>query len=191
MAALSEECVRERRSMTSLPPTYYLHVWFARRPLVASRAAILGCLLPAEADRDKFLRPRFPRAPASRRGGPVRSAVWARAPGEAQPAEHCAATSPDSVRLRPTGAGRMHAANWPTWTGEVIAGHPRPRYHLRRWAALAGWRMAHTVSGSASRSRLGSARTSIRAPALVLAAPPIRTTVALARTTATPRAGFV
>jgi len=55
MAALSEECVRERRSMTSLPPTYYLHVWFARRPLVASRAAILGCLLPADASRDKFL----------------------------------------------------------------------------------------------------------------------------------------
>jgi len=42
IAALSEECVRERRSMTALPPTYYLHVWFARRPLVASRAAILA-----------------------------------------------------------------------------------------------------------------------------------------------------
>ena len=55
IAALSEECVRERRSMTALPPTYYLHVWFARRPLVASRAAILGCLLPADAGRDKFL----------------------------------------------------------------------------------------------------------------------------------------
>jgi adenine-specific DNA methylase len=55
MAALSEECVRERRSMTALPPTYYLHVWFARRPLVASRAAILGSLLDADADRDKFL----------------------------------------------------------------------------------------------------------------------------------------
>lgn len=55
MAALSEECVRERRSMTSLPPTYYLHVWFARRPLVASRAAILGSLLAADANRDKFL----------------------------------------------------------------------------------------------------------------------------------------
>ena len=54
IAALGEESVRERRSMTALPPTYYLHVWWARRPLVASRAAILASLLPADADRDKF-----------------------------------------------------------------------------------------------------------------------------------------
>lgn len=54
IAELSEESVRERRSMTALPPTYYLHVWWARRPLVASRAAILASLLPADADREKF-----------------------------------------------------------------------------------------------------------------------------------------
>lgn len=54
IAELGEESVRERRSMTALPPTYYLHVWWARRPLVASRAAILASLLPADADRDKF-----------------------------------------------------------------------------------------------------------------------------------------
>lgn len=47
ISALGEESVRERRSMTALPPTYYLHVWWARRPLVASRAAILGAVLPA------------------------------------------------------------------------------------------------------------------------------------------------
>jgi adenine-specific DNA methylase len=41
--------------MTALPPTYYLHVWFSRRPWVASRAAILGGLLEADADRNKFL----------------------------------------------------------------------------------------------------------------------------------------
>ena len=41
--------------MTALPPTYYLHVWWARRPLVASRAAILASLLPADADREKFM----------------------------------------------------------------------------------------------------------------------------------------
>lgn len=56
IAALGEESVRERRSMTALPPTYYLHVWWARRPLVASRAAILASLLPADADRAQFLR---------------------------------------------------------------------------------------------------------------------------------------
>ena len=55
IAELSEECTRERRSMTALPPTYYLHVWWARRPLVASRAAVLASLLPADADRKRFL----------------------------------------------------------------------------------------------------------------------------------------
>jgi putative DNA methylase len=55
IAALGEESMRERRSMTALPPTYYLHVWWARRPLVASRAAVLASLLPADADRAQFL----------------------------------------------------------------------------------------------------------------------------------------
>jgi adenine-specific DNA methylase len=41
--------------MTALPPTYYLHVWWARRPLVASRAAVLASLLPADADRGRFM----------------------------------------------------------------------------------------------------------------------------------------
>ena len=55
IAALSEESVRERRSMTALPAIYYLHVWWARRPLVASRAAILASILPESADRTKFM----------------------------------------------------------------------------------------------------------------------------------------
>ncbi|MDE0478444.1 MAG: DUF1156 domain-containing protein, partial [Gammaproteobacteria bacterium] len=55
IAALGEESIRERRSMTALPPTYYLHVWWARRPLVASRAAVLASLLPADADHEKFM----------------------------------------------------------------------------------------------------------------------------------------
>ena len=55
IAALGEESIRERRAMTALPPTYYLHVWWARRPLVASRAAVLASLLPADVDRKKFL----------------------------------------------------------------------------------------------------------------------------------------
>ncbi len=56
IGALGEESVRERRSMTSLPPVYYLHVWWARRPLVASRAAVLASLLPADADREKAMK---------------------------------------------------------------------------------------------------------------------------------------
>lgn len=55
LGAIGEESVRERRSMTALPPIYYLHVWWARRPLVASRAALLASVLPASADRAKFL----------------------------------------------------------------------------------------------------------------------------------------
>src|SRR5882724_6126937 len=54
IAALSEESIRERRSMTALPPIYYLHVWWARRPLIASRAAILASLLPENADHVDF-----------------------------------------------------------------------------------------------------------------------------------------
>lgn len=55
IAELGEESVRERRSMTALPPIYYLHVGWARRPLVASRAAVLASLLPADADRKTFM----------------------------------------------------------------------------------------------------------------------------------------
>src|SRR4249920_3271665 len=55
IAEIGEESVRERRSMTALPPTYYLHVWWARRPLVASRAAVLASLLPSTADHKQFL----------------------------------------------------------------------------------------------------------------------------------------
>nr|WP_076864273.1 DUF1156 domain-containing protein [Bradyrhizobium mercantei] len=55
IAALGEESSRERRSLQELPPVYYLHVWWARRPLVASRAALLASLLPAHADHDQFV----------------------------------------------------------------------------------------------------------------------------------------
>lgn len=55
IAELSEECTRERRSMTALPPIYYLHVWWARRPLIAARAAVMASLLPADTDRARFL----------------------------------------------------------------------------------------------------------------------------------------
>ena len=55
IAALGIESVRERTPMTPFPAPNRLHVWWARRPLVASRAAVLASLLPAEADRDRFL----------------------------------------------------------------------------------------------------------------------------------------
>ena len=41
--------------MTAFPLPNRLHVWWARRPLVSSRAAVLASLLPADADREKFM----------------------------------------------------------------------------------------------------------------------------------------
>lgn len=55
IAQIGIESIRERTPMTPFPAPNRMHVWFARRPLVASRAAILGCLLEADADRGKFL----------------------------------------------------------------------------------------------------------------------------------------
>ncbi|MGB9884022.1 MAG: DUF1156 domain-containing protein [Methanomassiliicoccales archaeon] len=52
---VSVESVRERSASSALPPLYFLHVWFARRPLAASRAAVLGSLLPAGVKREDFL----------------------------------------------------------------------------------------------------------------------------------------
>ncbi|HEY1684572.1 MAG TPA: DUF1156 domain-containing protein [Tepidisphaeraceae bacterium] len=49
------ESLRERTPMTPFPAPNRLHVWWARRPLVASRAAVLASLLPANADHKKFL----------------------------------------------------------------------------------------------------------------------------------------
>jgi putative DNA methylase len=52
---LGIESVRERTPMTPYPAPNRLHVWWARRPLVASRAAIMASLLPLGADRERFL----------------------------------------------------------------------------------------------------------------------------------------
>ena len=54
IAEIGIESTRERTPMTPFPAPNRLHVWWARRPLVASRAAVLASLLPADADRDKF-----------------------------------------------------------------------------------------------------------------------------------------
>ncbi len=53
-AAIGVECMRERGSASALAPHTYLHVWWARRPLTAARAAVLASLLPANFPRDVF-----------------------------------------------------------------------------------------------------------------------------------------
>ncbi len=44
---IGAESLRERGSAKAFPPVNFLHVWWARRPLSASRAAVLGSILPA------------------------------------------------------------------------------------------------------------------------------------------------
>ena len=52
---LGIESLRERTPMTPFPAPNRLHVWWARRPLVAARAAVLASLLPEDADRERFM----------------------------------------------------------------------------------------------------------------------------------------
>jgi len=74
-ATVGAESLRERGASSALPPINFLHVWWARRPLTTSRAAIAASLLPAwpsdaEADADpgagrvlKELADEFPAGP--------------------------------------------------------------------------------------------------------------------------------
>ena len=51
---LSIESIRERAAPSALPPINWLHVWWARRPLIMSRAAVAASLLPASSDYGEF-----------------------------------------------------------------------------------------------------------------------------------------
>lgn len=59
VAELGIESRRERAAASALPPLSFLHVWWARRPIVASAAVVLAGLLPAWSDE---LARRFPEA---------------------------------------------------------------------------------------------------------------------------------
>jgi putative DNA methylase len=53
--------MRERGASSALPPLYFLHVWWARRPLLTSRAAILASVLPTWSESwPAKLREKFP-----------------------------------------------------------------------------------------------------------------------------------
>lgn len=47
VAELGIESRRERAAASALPPLSFLHVWWARRPVVASTAVVLGGLMPS------------------------------------------------------------------------------------------------------------------------------------------------
>ena len=51
---LSVESLREK-PFTAMPAPNYLHVWWARRPLIAARAAVAASLLDAGADQETFI----------------------------------------------------------------------------------------------------------------------------------------
>ena len=52
---VSIEAIREGGALAGHPPVNQLHVWWARRPLIASRAAVAASLLSIDADRSRFL----------------------------------------------------------------------------------------------------------------------------------------
>ena len=52
---ISVEAIREGGALAGHPPVNQLHVWWARRPLVVSRAAVAGALLNAGVDHSQFV----------------------------------------------------------------------------------------------------------------------------------------
>jgi len=52
---VSIEAIREGGALAGHPPVNQLHVWWARRPLIASRAAVAASMLPMDADRSRFI----------------------------------------------------------------------------------------------------------------------------------------
>ncbi len=52
---ISVEAVREGGALAGHPPVNQLHVWWARRPLVVSRAAVAAALLKPGADHSRFI----------------------------------------------------------------------------------------------------------------------------------------
>ena len=52
---ISVEAIREGGALAGHPPVNQLHVWWARRPLIASRAAVAASMLPVDTDRNGFI----------------------------------------------------------------------------------------------------------------------------------------
>ena len=52
---ISVEAIREGGALAGHPPVNQLHVWWARRPLIASRGAVAASMLSLSTDRDTFI----------------------------------------------------------------------------------------------------------------------------------------
>ena len=110
--AIGAESRRERGASSALPPLYFLHVWWARRPLIACRAAILAGVLPAwSPDFPAELQAKFPNQQSYQQwflelcgifGNPVQEQkllVWAKQQGKTIPNPY---TSDRSFKLNPS-----------------------------------------------------------------------------------------
>ncbi|MBY0489936.1 MAG: DUF1156 domain-containing protein [Gemmatimonadaceae bacterium] len=86
-SAIGVECIRERATGQQ-PPDKRLHVWWARRPLTAARAAVLGSLLPADFPRDAFERLLGFWGTSQQVQSAQRYLDWARAAGKKVPNPH-------------------------------------------------------------------------------------------------------
>ena len=51
---ISVEAIREGGALAGHPPVNQLHVWWARRPLIASRATVAASMLPVDTNREEF-----------------------------------------------------------------------------------------------------------------------------------------
>ena len=112
--AVGAESQRERGASSALPPLYFLHVWWARRPLTVSRAAVLASVLPQwSADWPAHLATKFPTPEAYQAwfqrllgilGDPVdgrKLIQWAKARG-IQLKEHPYAGAPRAFTVNPS-----------------------------------------------------------------------------------------
>ena len=52
---ISIESIRERAAASALPPINWLHVWWSRKPLTTSRAAVAASLMSDDASRADLL----------------------------------------------------------------------------------------------------------------------------------------
>ena len=52
---LSVDAIREGGALAGHPPVNQLHVWWARRPLVVSRASVASSLLGTGVDHETFI----------------------------------------------------------------------------------------------------------------------------------------
>lgn len=114
-AAIGVESMRERSTGLN-PPNARLHVWWARRPLTAARAAVLGSLLPADFPRDVFERLLGFWGTSQQIVNAQRYLDWARASGERVDNPHGPRAFRRGLRARDVDAA--HAAARDLWGGE-------------------------------------------------------------------------